>query len=399
MIHASYYRPRVYPYNGDTVAAEIDRLQELTGALTLNREKVKEIGRDGTVGWLRRTPSLRLTLRQHETGNLEFFRKLTNLGDSVTSIVLNDFKTSMTDIAGYKTDDDGTFLGTVVYPKLRCSSFGIQVGDPDSLVERNFELVGEDEWTFLNNNKYFICHRGTTASAGVQTITLNDPSPTESPDESGNDGYIIRVLRIRAGVTTELVYATDYSFAPPSTLSINAAAVGDVYKTYYTASAYVGGSTPFTNNDSDVAALMADSTSIWLQTTNYLYKVQSVGINVTFDRTDYKEVGNSTVVQRGVRNKTVNVTLGRVLEAYTIEQVLRGVASTYGKIDPRRFTSNNTLTLQLFSDSTKNLFKQEFRLTGLTPTSLDAGNTVDEYVNRGVTMECEDLTISSVKSI
>jgi hypothetical protein len=228
---------------------------------------------------------------------------------------------------------------------------------------------------------------------------LNDPSPATNPDESGNDGYILRVVRVRAGVTTELVYATDYSFAPPSTLSINSALTNDVYKVYYSATAYIGGASMFTNNDSDPAAIMADCASIWLQTTNYLYRVQSVGINVTFDRTDYKEVGNSIVVQRGIRNKTVTVTLGRILEAYTIEQALRGVASTYGFINPRRFSDSNRLTVQIFSDATKGVFKQEYRMIGLTPTALDAGNTVDEYINRGVTLEGEDLTISNVASI
>jgi len=399
MIHSSYYKPRVYPYNGDTVPDEIDRLQELTAALTLNREKVKEIGRDGNVGWLKRTPSLRLTLRQHEHGSIGFYRKLGNLGLSVTSIVLNDFKTSMVDIAGYKTDDSGTFLGTVLYPKCRVSSFGIQIGDPDALIERNFELVGEDEYTFLSGNKYFIQYRGVAVGNGVITFTMNDPSPAANPDESGNDGYILRVLRVRAGVTTELVYPTDYSFAPPSTLTINAALIDDVYKVYYSAAAYIGGASMFTNNDSDPAAIMADCASIWLQTTNYLYRIQSAGINVTFDRTDNKEIGNSTVVQRGIKNKTVTVTLGRILEAYTIEQALRGVASTYGFINPRRFSDASRLTVQIFSDATKSVFKQEYRMTGLAPTALDAGNTVDEYINRGVTLEGEDLTISSIASI
>ena len=398
MIHTSQYKPRVYPYNGDTVPVEIDRVQELSAGLTINREKVKEVGRDGIVGWIERTPSLRATLRQYEYGNIEFFRKLANLGDSVTAITLNDFKTSMVDIAGYKTDDDGTFLGTVHYPKLRVSSFSLNIGSPEAIIERSFELAGEDELIWLNANKYLIYSRQIAVGAGAITFTLNDPSPVADPDESGNDGYIYRVLRVRSGTTTELTYGTDYSFTPASTLSINDALVDDVYKIYYTAGSYITGESTFTNNDVDVDAITADSVDIYLETSNYLYKLQSATINVSFDRSDYKEIGNSEIVQRGIRNKTVTVTLGRLLESYTIEQVLRGVATTYGKVDARKFEDDISLKLKVYSDSTKSLFKYEYRLTGLSPTAMDAGVPVDDYVTRNATLECETLVISTVAS-
>ena len=38
MIHSSDYDPRVYPYKGVTVdSAQIDRVQEMTASVTLNR--------------------------------------------------------------------------------------------------------------------------------------------------------------------------------------------------------------------------------------------------------------------------------------------------------------------------------------------------------------------------
>jgi len=130
MIHTSYWRPRVYPYNGDIAPAQIDRLQDLSASVTLNREKIREIGRDGTVSWRKRIPATRLSLRQFEYGDIEFWQKLANVAPSATSVVLNDFKTSMIDICGYCTDDDTTFAGTVWYPKLRTSGWGISIGDP-----------------------------------------------------------------------------------------------------------------------------------------------------------------------------------------------------------------------------------------------------------------------------
>jgi hypothetical protein len=398
LINTSYYQPLVFPYNGDSAPVEIDRAQDLSGSLTLNREKIKEIGRDGTVGWSKRTPTESITLKQYEYGNIEFFRKVANLGDSVTAVTLNDFKTSMVDIAGFSTDDNGTFLGTVWYPKLRLSNFSIDIGSPTAIITRSFQFAGEDEYNFTNNNKYLIYVRNVAASPGIQTITLNNPSPVTSPDESGNDGYILRVLQVRAGVTTELTYGTDYSFTPASTLTINAGLTADVYKIYYTGTTYISGQSIFTPNDSDASALDADSCDIWLQTTNYLYKLQSANVNVTLDRTDYSEIGNSQIVQRGIKNKTVTVTLGRYLEAYTIEQVLRGVSTTYGVINPRNFSTNNSLKVKFYSNAKKDTFKYELRLTNLSPTSLTATNTVDDYSQRQAVMESEELVISSVAS-
>ena len=63
-----------------------------------------------------------------------------NKGTTVTQINWTDFATSAVDIAGYKTDDNGTFLGTIWYPKLRVNSFSVNIGDPEALIERNFGI-------------------------------------------------------------------------------------------------------------------------------------------------------------------------------------------------------------------------------------------------------------------
>ena len=58
---------------------------------------------------------------------------------------MTDFKTPAVDIAGYKTDDNGEFLSTIWYPKLRIGGLGLTIGDPDANIERSFTLIGEDE--------------------------------------------------------------------------------------------------------------------------------------------------------------------------------------------------------------------------------------------------------------
>jgi len=406
MIHSSNYDPRCYPWNGDVAPIQIDRLQDLTATPTPNREKIREIGRSTIVDWRQRIPSTTVTARQLEYGTLNFWRKVANVADSETSIDLDDFKTSMIDIVGYKTDDNGTFLGSVWYPKLRTSGFGITIGDTQANIERNFSFIGEDEILLQGDNKYFNYKRGTVSGSGVQAVTMENPTPVADPDNSGQ--YLFRVLRVVAnGTTTELTYSlteptsgsNTYTYSG-GTLTVYASAATDIYKVYYSAGSYMTGETPFTNNDTDASTLVAENASIYLYVSadNYVYRLQSVSIDVSFDRSDYYEIGNKEVVQRGINDKTVRVTLGRILEAYTVEEVLRGKAAGYGKISVREYLDTTTLRIKLYGNSAKTSFNIGYKSTGLAPTSFDASVPLNAYAQRNVTLESDNLTISNSES-
>ena len=400
MIHSSYYKPHVFPVYGDVGDAEIDRLQELRATNTLNRTKIEEIGRVGNVDWRKSTPTVSVTLRQLEYGSMELFRKLANKGNTVSQINLTDFATSSVDIAGYKTDDNGTFLGTIYYPDLRVAGFGLNIGDPGALVERNFSLIGEDETILQNNNKYLIFKRSVVASGGSNvTVTLSDPTPVYDQDNSGR--FLFKVVKVSAGVATLLEPGTGWSYNGAGALTINGvSATGDVILSWYSGSAYIGGSTPFVQNDTDLSSVNAEQCSIFLQSSTYVYRLQSVAVDVTFDRTDIKEIGNTKVVARGVKDTSVKVTLGRILEAWTIEEILRGKAGvSYGKIDPRNFLSNLNLVIKIYSDSTKSTFKMGYKFLNLSPTSLEGGTPINDYVTRGATLETDTGFITTVNAV
>ena len=401
MIHSSYYRPRVYPYKEKLCAsAQIDRVQELTATSTLNRTKIEEVGRDGIVCWKKSTPSVSLTLRQLEYGSIEFYRKLANITDSVVKISMTDFKTPAVDIAGYKTDDNSVFLSTIWYSKLRVSGLGVTIGDPEANIERNFTLVGEDEVTLQGNNKYLIELTDNTCVGAGHTITLGSggyatyPAPVLDPDNSGK--YFLRILRIRGTTLTELVEGTDFIYtSADETITFPSSWNEDCYKILYSASSYISSATPFTANDAALCNITADSASIYLATNNYLYRLQSVGIDVTLDRQDVKEIGSDEVVARGARDITCRITLGRILENYTIEEVLRGKAAGYGKIDIRQFVDNAVLTVKIYSDNTKSTFKLGYEFSDLSPVGIDMGTPLNDYVTRGVTLEGEEGFVSA----
>ena len=101
------------------------------------------------------------------------------------------------------------------------------------------------------------------------------------------------------------------------------------------------------------------------------------------------------VVARGITNSTVTATLGRILEQFTVEEVLRGEVAGYGKIDVEQFSDEIALIVKVFDDNTKETFKYGFKATGLTPTELRGGASINEYVKADATLEGESLIISA----
>jgi hypothetical protein len=383
----------------------------LSASQTLNREKINEIGRDGTVDWKKNIPTGRLSLRQLEYGNIAFWQQLANTSakggnsDGTGLDLATDFKTSMIDLACFKTDDDGTFLGTFWYPKYRLASWGINIGNPQALIERSFELSGEDEYILEGSNKYLI-YRAMTASGGTdETFIISDgttyPHAVENNNNSGADGYMLRVVRVTsAGVTTDLTYTTDYTYNTGSyTATVLTTTAGDTIKFYWTAATLGTGTTYFTNNTTDAGGLSTDSVDIYLVTSTHVHKLQSASIDVSYDRTDYYELGDDEVISRGARDKTVKITLGRFLDTYTIEEALRGVSSTWGIINPRNYLDNLTLKFRFYTDSTKTTFKMGYKFTNLSPSNTDLSVPTKDYLNRNVTLEGEEGIISANTSL
>ena len=402
MIHSSAFQPKIYPFNGSADPDEIDRLQDMSGTTNLKRDKVYEIGRDDLISWKEGIPEVSMTLKQNEYGTMRFWNMLANKATSNTDLTLNDFKTSYFDIAGFATDDSGTFLSTMWYPEMRLSGFGLNIGDPEATVERTFTVMGEDAIVWQGNNKYLIYLSSTATGAGHQIVIGSGgfstyPDPISDPDSSGAT-YLIRVLRYRGTTTTQLTLTTDFTYNSSSQLiTIPASQSGDVYRIWYTATTYISGVNPFVDNDSDAASLSADSVSVYLQTSNYLYRLQSVAIDVSFDRQDLKEIGSSETVQRGIREKNVRITLGRLLEAFTIEEVLRGCVADYGKLDPREFSDNIELIVKIYNNRDKDTFLLGYKFTNLVTASLDTGVPLRDYVKSGSVLSGDACEITDVE--
>jgi len=403
MIHAKATKPRIFPWNSDRDPEQIDRAQEMSGDLTITQEQLYEIGRDGKLGVHKQTPSLSPTLTQYEYGSMAMWRSLANIEDPASGglqedVTLEDLKSKIFDIASFLTDDSGAFVGTIHFPKLRINGFSINIADPDATIERSFDLVGEDYKIITDN--YLAFQKETAGAPGELAITL---SPAAIEYASGK--RVFRVLRVRSGVVSELIednvvaYAANTWRYDAGDVKVQTCLTGDIVKVFYAAaSAYT---TLWTDNDADADAYFADQCDIYLKVgvgaDEKIYRLQSVGIDVALTRTDYKEIGNKEIVQTGVSSKTVTVTLGRLLEDFTLEEVLRG-SSAYPYIDAREFSSDITLTIKIYTDNTKTTFAMGYKITDLSPTALATGATVEDYGTADNTLESDNFMVTPDES-
>jgi hypothetical protein len=375
----------------------VDRLQNITGDQTLNREKVYEIGRVGRLGFKKGTPTFAYSATQFEYGSMAFWYDLANKatpGGAPYDVDLDDLVETQMDIAAFLTDDNTTFRGTIWFPGLRVNGFSINIADPDATIERSFDLIGED-YKMIDGN-YLAYETATNSVPGDETIPL-DPACIEYA--SGE--YIFRVLRVRSGIVSELEKGSgtnQWEKTPMlSQVVVHNCLAGDICKVYYpAATAYT---TTWTDNDTDPDLLLAEYAEIRLKcgTSERIYRLQSVGIDVAFDRADYKEIGNSEITQRGVNNKTVTVALNRFAENFALEDILAS-DTIYPFIDSSNFAENIQMQVLIYNEKAHTNFKIGYLITGLSPTTIGTTQDVEAYQQRTVNLESDNLKISSLAS-
>jgi hypothetical protein len=384
MIKGNATTPRVYSWKRTETPGQIDRVNEIKGDVTLNQDKLYEVGRTLKLGIHKLTPDTPITINQNEYLTMKFWRELAGLNDPDSGddhdVTLEDLKDAVTDISASLTDDSGAFEGTVYFAKMRLGGFTIDVGDPDAKITRNFSLVGEYCKIIVDN--YLAYATATAVGDGIQTIALS-PAPIETT--------IFRVLRIRAGVVSELVedssspYADNTYRLDSSNVIIQTGLTGDIHKVFYpSATAYT---TLWTDNDSDPEASYADQCDIYLKVGSEadakVYRLQSVNIDVALERDDKGEIGNKEKVQYGVKTKTVTVKLGRLLETFTLEQILADQSGVSDSkiIDVRDFVDTVELRVKFYTDNTKTTFAFGYKVTGLSAESLSPLSAQPEEYN------------------
>ena len=406
MIHSKFSKPRVFPWASLRSPEQVNRLQDISGDLALNRDKQYEIGRETLLDYRKRIPSFTGRARQFEYGDMEYWYDLANKVNPGTGdphfVELDDLKNTLTDLAMFLTDDNNTFTGTQWFPKLRLNGFTLNIGDPEAILERQFNIVGEG---YITLPGHYLAYQSASASGSgtfAEAIVL---SPVPVAYASG--AYILRVLRERAGIVTDMTLFEDETLSPAAntwgynsgthTLTVQSCINGDLIKVYFeSATAYTS---TWTDVNTVPEMLMAEYCEVYIKFTSSqkIFRLQSVGIDATFERTDYGEIGTFEKVQYGVKSQTVRISLNRYIEGFSLEDILAGDTS-YPYVNPLDFADDIQVLVKVFGEREHTNFKIGYLMQEVSPTAIGTSLTVQDYIKATTTLECDNIKISDVES-
>jgi len=405
--HASAVKPRIYPYNGDVAPQDVNRLQTFNGSVTTPSDALYEIGRLLKMADDRKISEETTSLTQLEYGKLDTFLALANLSAKpVGGLQLSDFDSSLIDIVSLGKDKyQGNLEQTLWLPKLVLDTFTLNVADSDARIERSFSLKGDFYRILRYNNKNFIYKKFVCATGDTPTMTLNvsDPVPVVDPNYGTTSTYISRVLKVASGVTTELVYGTNYTFNPgTNNITILASTVGDIYKVYYTAASFGTAGDPTSLNDVDDYFLKAENVQLYLTdgvTTVKLDILTSLNITATWNRINEGVIGSHEKILKSAKDHTVTVALnGRVKNA-TIEEVLMGKAGqSWGIIDVDLFIQNASLIVKIFNENAHINFLIGYRVNKLTFDTTAQNTPVNDFLTGNVNLKSDEMIITNLEA-
>jgi len=403
--HASATKPRIYPWNENTIPMDIDRVQSFSGGITQPSELVYEVGRLEKVCTDLKILEESCAITQLEYGEIDFYLALANKAALPSGgLELSDFDSSLMDIISVGKDAfGGTMEQTLWLPKLSLNSLTFNIANADSRIERTFDLGGDFFKILKNTNKIYMQKIYTVPSgysAAPYAISVTDPVPVLDPNVASK--YIQRVLRVRSGVTTELELTTDYTFVAPSALTILLATSGDILKVVYTASSFGTGGDYTSLNDADLCYISADSVKVTLQsgvgTEVELDRLTSFNITATLNRISESVIGLQEKLLKNVESYDVKIALnGRVKDA-EIEDVLMGQAgNNWGIIDTNEFKTDIICRVYVYEDATKSTFKIGYKVTGLAFADTTQDTTANAFWSEGINLSSDNLLISDVE--
>jgi len=211
--HGSAVKPISIPMINDVTPEDWDRVQTFSPATTQPLEKLYELGRRVSMDTDKETLEATLSITQLEYGQNDSLLQLAGLSaEPAGGLELDDFDDPRTDF--YLPGKDaygGTLEQTLWLEKMSLDSYELAINAEERLV-RNYGLSGDFCKIARYTNKYLIFKTDDAPSgtSGNYDIVLSDPAPVVDPNNAGV--YILKVVRIRSSVATELDLTTDYTW-------------------------------------------------------------------------------------------------------------------------------------------------------------------------------------------
>lgn len=413
-VHASKIKPKIVPDKTVVSPLDLDRVQRVTLAFNRPNEKGYELGRDGELYRDWKNPEVTGAIVANEYGNIKPFALFANQDpSSATEISLDDIKDQKFDFVTMMKDNAGSgVLITKYCPECYITGFTLNVGDTEAKHEQTWNIVGEKHFTFKGSAKYFIVyeHTLTVGEAAAKQFDIDAAYPVPVVNADWANHYLIRAVQIVSTTETELTEATS---APSSANEVqrsasrtikfyNTLASGNKIVLHYTAAT---DSTPSQWQEVDNTskkyipakygeAYLYDSSSV----VGRLYRLQSVNIAATIERTTQGEYGNPDVISRSADTVTVVITLGDLVSDAALDEYLRNKTAdgSCNRIDIEKYLETLDLVIKLYADEEHETFLANYWMKNLKVTGGNQENPANETLTGSRVLECDNLYYSTV---
>lgn len=380
-------------------------LTNLSGGASADSEDLFVIGKKEKCGTDTDTPESTVPLTQRERGQIATYLRLANLTSEPSGgIDLEDFSSGLIDAVFYEKDEfDGNVVRSVWFPKTAVASIGLSIADPEAVIERTFELTGDNEHELEGANK-ILTHVTDTAPSGTSgnyVIDVSDPEPQADPRISG--AFILRIDRTRSGTLTTLELTTDYTFdSGADEITIISALSGDIYNIYYSSTTFGALGDPTTVDPcSDPAFLKAENVTVLLSdgtTEVELDKLTSLSIDATLTRLDELVIGNDERVLREIDETPVTVDLtGRISDSTIAKAFMNQLADTDVITDVKRFLSNVRVTVKIYDSADKDTFLIGYQVDNLSFTDDSIDYSSNDFGTLDVSAESDNLKVTTTQ--
>jgi hypothetical protein len=399
--HASAFKPLSVPVLGDVAMDNWDRVQSFAASTTQPQENLYELGRLDKMAVDKDILEATLSMSQFEYGEVDAFLQIANLAAEPSGgFSLSDFDAGRLDfISPGKDIYGGTVEQTLWLEHMSLDSLGLEINADDRLV-RNFEFSGESAKIARNANKYVIFKENDAPSgtSGSYAIVLSDPAPVVNPNVAGE--YILKVYRIRAGVATELVLTTDYTWTNgTTTLTILAGLADDNYRIWYTAGSYGSAGDPEVLNDADDYYLRSENVTVTIDDGTHtpveLTALTSLSISATFNRIEEAVIGTNVKI-KDTESYDVAVSLGGFVKSFPIEEALMGQAGqSWGIIDYSLFAEVDVI-VKIYGEAAKTSFIIGYKVPDAVFADSDANSfDANSFGSGGINLGSDSLVIST----
>ena len=400
--HARAVSPWFIPNKGGN-ADDLHGIIDIGGGASVDKTDLYVVGKKAKCGTDKQIPKSTVSITQRERGEIDTYLVLANLASEPSSgITLEDFSNGLVDVALYEKDSfDGNLEQTIWFPKTAISSLNFNISGPEAVIERSFDLTGDNKHELNYDNKYLI-HKKVTVGSGVSgnyTIDVSDPAPKEDPNNSGQ--YILRIDRTRSGTTTTLELTTDYTYNNSSKeITILSAITDDVYNVYYSSDSFGTSGDPTTVDPcsdpnhikgSYVTVLISDGTN-----EVEMDLLTSLSISATLNRVDESVIGNDERILREISDTPVTVSLsGRVKTSTFAEAFMGKLSLNHGITDVKEYIDTVKVTVKVYSDASKSSFLIGYQVDNLSFASDSSKFTANEFGTIDLTASSDEILITT----